>query len=74
MSQAEAVGAMRLLLAELPVEDRELVRLKYLEDLKYQDISQRTGLTVGNVGYRLHHLLKRLAEGLRRAGIEGSRG
>jgi DNA-directed RNA polymerase specialized sigma24 family protein len=51
-----------------------LVRLKYLENLRYQEISQRTGLSVSNVGYRLHHLLKALADGLRRAGIEGSRG
>ena len=55
-------------------DDRRLIQLKYHDDLKYQEISQRTGLSVGNVGYRLHHLLKGLADSLRSAGIEGSRG
>ncbi|HUR59404.1 MAG TPA: RNA polymerase sigma factor [Opitutaceae bacterium] len=70
----EAIGLVRLLMAEMPDDDRELVRLKYLDGLKYQEIAKRTGLSVGNVGYRLHHLLKTLADGLRRAGIDGSRG
>lgn len=70
----EALGTMRLLLAELPTEDRQLVHLKYLDGLKYDEISRRTGLSVSNVGYRLHHLLKGLADSLRRAGIDGSRG
>jgi len=74
IERAEAVGTMQLLLAELPPEDRNLVCLKYHDDLRYEEISQRTGLTVGNVGYRLPHVLKPLAENLRNAGIEGSQG
>lgn len=74
LERDEAVGMMRLLLAELPPEDRDLVRLKYQEELKYDEISRRTGLSAGNVGYRLHHVLKSLADALRRAGIDGSRG
>lgn len=67
----ETLGMVRLLLAELPPEDRELIRMKYHEDLKYQEISRRTGLSTGNVGYRLHHLLRNLAGSLRRAGVDG---
>jgi RNA polymerase sigma factor (sigma-70 family) len=74
LAHDEAIGTVRMLLAEMPPEDRELVRLKYLEGLKYQEISRRTGLSVGNVGYRLHHLLKELAHNLRRAGIDDSQG
>lgn len=74
LERNEAVGMVRLLLAEMPEKDRALVRLKYHDDLHYQEISKRTGLSVGNVGYRLHHVLKGLAESLRRAGIEGSQG
>jgi RNA polymerase sigma factor (sigma-70 family) len=74
MGRQEAIGLVRMLLAELPESDRDLIRLKYQEDLKYQDIGQRTGINVGNVGYRLHHLLKGLAESLRHAGIESSEG
>ena len=74
LGRDEAIGTVRLLLAEMPAEDRDLIRLKYHDELRYEDISKRTGLSVGNVGYRLHHLLKGLADNLRRAGIEGSRG
>ena len=74
LGRNEAIGMVRLLLAELPEDDRQLVQLKYHDDLKYQEISRRTGLSVGNVGYRMHHVLKALADALRHAGIEGSSG
>ena len=74
MGQQEAVGMVRMFLAELPEEDRDLIKLKYHDELKYEEISQRTGLNAGTVGYKLHHLLKGLADALRNAGIEGSRG
>ena len=74
LGRSEAIGTVRMLLAEMPDEDRTLVSLKYLDDLKYQEISKRTGLSVGNVGFRLHHILRRLLDGLQRAGIEGSEG
>lgn len=74
LGRSEAIGTVRMLLAEMPEDDRNLIRLKYLENLKYQEISRRTGLSVGNVGFRLHHLLKGLQDGLQRAGIEGSQG
>jgi len=74
LGRMEAVGTMRLLVAEMAQEDRDLIRFKYEEGLKYREISERTGISIGNVGFRLHHLLKSLAVGLRQAGIEGSRG
>ena len=74
LGRNEAIGTVRMLLAEMPEDDRNLIRLKYHEDLKYQEISRRTGLSVGNVGFRLHHLLKGLQDALKRAGIEGSQG
>jgi RNA polymerase sigma-70 factor (ECF subfamily) len=74
LGRSEAVGMVRLLLAEMSPDDRDLIKLKYHDDLKYREISKRTGLSVGNVGYRLHHLLKGLADSLRHSGIEGSQG
>ena len=74
LGRDEAIGTVRLLLAELPADDRRLIHLKYHEELQYQEIGRRTGLSAGNVGFRLHHLLKTLADGLRRVGIEGSEG
>jgi RNA polymerase sigma factor (sigma-70 family) len=67
----EAVGALRQVVEELEETDRQLVKLKYFEGLKYRDISARTGLSVSNVGYRLHHILKDLAGKLRVRGIDG---
>jgi RNA polymerase sigma-70 factor (ECF subfamily) len=48
---------------------RELIRLKFTEELSYRDISARTGLTVSNVGYLLHHALKSIASELAATGI-----
>ena len=74
LRRMEAVGMVRLLLDELEHPDGELVRRKYLEGQSYREISEAVGLTVSNVGYRLHHALKSLALSLRRAGIEGLEG
>jgi RNA polymerase sigma factor (sigma-70 family) len=70
MARMETVAELRQLVSQLPEKDRRLVQLKYFEDLKYRDISQRTGLTISNVGYRLHQILKKLATGLLPAGVE----
>ncbi len=66
----EAIGAVRQILEDLDESDRQLVKLKYFNDLKYRDISSQTGLNIGNVGYRLHHILKELADKLRKLGFD----
>lgn len=74
LGHLEAIGTLQLLVSELDPDDRQLIALKYHENLKYDQISQRTGLSVGNVGYKLHHALKNLADSLRRLGIETAEG
>ena len=74
LGRLEAIGTLQLLVAELNDDDRVLISLKYQEDLKYDQISQRTGLSVSNVGYKLHHALKHLADSLRRLGVESPEG
>ena len=74
LGKLEAIGTLQLLVAELHDDDRVLIALKYQEGLKYDQISQRTGLSVGNVGYKLHHALKNLADSLRRLGVESAEG
>jgi RNA polymerase sigma factor (sigma-70 family) len=69
-ARMEMVAELRQLVSQLPEKDRRLVHLKYFEDLKYRDISQRTGLTISNVGYRLHQVLKKLAESLLPKGVD----
>ena len=65
----EGIGLVRLSLATLDARSREVVRLKFDENLSYKQISERTGLTTGNVGYLLHHALKSIAAELARTGL-----
>lgn len=65
----ENVGLVRLILETLDPRSRELIRLKFQENLSYKQITERTGLTTGHVGYLLHHALKAVAGELARNGV-----
>ena len=65
----EGIGLVRLSLNALDDRSRELIRLKFNENLSYKEISTRTGLTTGNVGYILHHALKTIGAELTKNGI-----
>lgn len=54
---ARAVAALR----KLSLRERQLVILKVYEEQSYKAISEITGLSIGNVGYILHHAMKKLA-------------
>jgi len=71
INRLEAVQTMRLLMDDLTQKDRELVKLRFEEDMSYSLISEKLEIGVGNVGYRLHHIMKTLAEGLKRKGVDG---
>jgi RNA polymerase sigma factor (sigma-70 family) len=64
----EGIGLVRLSLETLDERSRELIRLKFNEDLSYKEISERTGLKTGHVGYLLHHALKAVAAELAKTG------
>ena len=53
-------------LSALSSRDQQLVILKIYEEKSYKEISEITGLTVTNVGYILHHAMKKLAVELKR--------
>jgi len=65
----EGIGLVRLSLETLDDRSRELVRLKFNEGLSYKEISSRTGLKVGHIGYLLHHALKGIADELAKNGV-----
>jgi RNA polymerase sigma-70 factor (ECF subfamily) len=65
----EGIGQVRLSLETLDERSRELIRLKFNDELSYRDISARTGISVGNVGYILHHALKTIGDELARTGV-----
>jgi len=65
----EGIGLVRLSVETLDDRSRELIRLKFNEGLSYKEISARTGLNIGHVGYLLHHAIKTIAEELARNGV-----
>jgi RNA polymerase sigma factor (sigma-70 family) len=69
MLRVEGIGLVRISLEALDARSRELVRLKFHEDLSYKDIAARTGLTAGNVGFILHYALKTIAAELAKTGV-----
>lgn len=69
LARLEGIGLIRLNIKNLDARGQELLRLKFHEELSYQQISERMGLTVSHVGYLLHHSLKALAAELARAGL-----
>jgi RNA polymerase sigma-70 factor (ECF subfamily) len=69
IASREAATLLRFNLKNLDACSQEIIRLKFTENLSYKEISGRTGLTVGNVGYLLHHAIKSLAADLTKAGL-----
>ena len=65
----EGIGLVRISLAALDARSRELIRLKFNEELSYKAIAAQTGLTTGNVGFILHHALKTIAIELAKTGV-----
>lgn len=54
----EATTRALAMLSELPVNQREVVRLKFQNQLSYQQIADITALSVTNVGFLLHTALR----------------
>jgi RNA polymerase sigma factor (sigma-70 family) len=65
----EGIGLVRLSLGALDERSREVLKLKFEENLSYREISAKTGLSVSNVGYLLHQALKIIAAELARSGF-----
>lgn len=59
---------VRAALKALPERDRAVVVLKVVEGMSYQEIAEALDLTPSNVGYILHHGLKKLASRLGKGG------
>jgi RNA polymerase sigma-70 factor (ECF subfamily) len=61
-------------LHELSDREQQLVTLKVFEDKSYKEIAQIAGLSVGNVGYILHHAMRKLATRLGRTADQEKNG
>ena len=64
---------VRTLIVDLPVEQRDLVRLAFYEGLSHSEIASRTQLPLGTVKSRLRLAFTRLRRALEAGGISESR-
>jgi RNA polymerase sigma-70 factor (ECF subfamily) len=60
LAAAEQESRLLAAIEALPARQREMVHLKFARGLKYREIAEVTGTTVGNVGSVLHTALNRL--------------
>ncbi len=58
----ERVSKLMTYLKRLTDNQREVIVLKFQQDLSYREIQTITGLTTGNIGFLIHTGLKRLRE------------
>lgn len=62
LSQKQSREAVGRLLAQLPDPMREVVTLRYYEDMDLGDIAEVIQIPVGTVKSRLHHAIRRIRE------------
>lgn len=60
LETADAAARVMALLADLPPNQREVVRLKFQGQMSYEEIAAVTSLTPTNVGFLLHTAIKTL--------------
>ena len=71
IERLESVGLAMLCLDRLAEDLRALVNMKFVDGLSYKEMASRTGMSIGNVGYKLHHAIKYLALEMKREGALG---
>lgn len=63
-AEQERVAMVKSYIARLPENQATAIILKFEKGYSYQQISEETGLTTGNVGFLIHTGMKRLRETL----------
>lgn len=58
--EAEQHDQLQRNLRQLSEQQQEILRLRLHAGLSYRQIADVTGLTVSNIGYHLHHAIKKL--------------
>ena len=72
--QPEDTMILERAMLELPAEDRELITLRHLDGLSYQELAERLEVPQGTIMSRLHHARKRLRDRLTRLSFTGFSG
>ncbi|HEV7403738.1 MAG TPA: sigma-70 family RNA polymerase sigma factor [Chthoniobacteraceae bacterium] len=66
LERKEQIARLMELVAELPKNQHEVVRLRFHHHHSYQEISEITGLSVGNVGFLLNAAMRNLRSKMER--------
>ena len=69
LADREAVDIALAQIDRLDPREKQVVLLRLQEGLSYREIAEVTKRSEGNVGNVLHHALKKLSAGLRKAGV-----
>jgi RNA polymerase sigma-70 factor (ECF subfamily) len=69
--QPEETMLLERAMLELPTEDRELITLRHLDGLSYQELAERLQVPQGTIMSRLYHARKRLRDKLARHSFTG---
>lgn len=65
LEKLQRLHTVQTLIEGLPEREKQLLKLKFEEELSYKEISQVTGLSVSNVGYVLCQTIRSLQNSLR---------
>ena len=69
MERKEARLRVRHALSILSDESRELIKMKLDKKMSYKQISEKSGLSISNVGYKLHTVIKNLSVEMKAEGL-----
>ena len=69
LEKNEAINRVKHAISILPRESAEIIRLKFDQQKSYSEISEATGSSQSNVGYKLHHIIKDIAKELESEGF-----
>ncbi|MCI0423660.1 MAG: sigma-70 family RNA polymerase sigma factor [Acidobacteria bacterium] len=64
LEQVQRLASVLSILATLPENQQEVIRLKFQNELSYKEISHITGLSVTNVGFLIHAGLKKIRQSM----------
>ncbi|MCG8475815.1 MAG: sigma-70 family RNA polymerase sigma factor, partial [Cytophagales bacterium] len=58
----QQLGTLKLAMEQLPLEHKELLLMSKFQGMRYEEISEQTGLTVSNIKSKVHRTMKKLRE------------
>ena len=66
IEKLEAIAEVKAIVRRLPEHKRNLIQMKYHDNLSYKEIVEATQISLGNVGYQSHHAFKKISAELRK--------